>query len=315
MKSTAISTLPLVWDKQDSDIKSLPELLETKAEEIKQLLIDNGAILFKSFGIDDAEKLETCVEAFPGNSLDYVDGNSPRTKLHGKVYTSTEHPAEESISLHNELSYGSKWPSFIFFCCAIAATKGGSTTIADSRAILSDLSESTRNAFKEKGIAYIRNLHGGYGAGPSWQDTFETDQKSEIEEYCQANDISFSWDEDDNLRLIQNRKAIIQHPQSKEYVWFNQADQFHPSTNKEEVYEALMEIYEDDVKSMPQYATFSNGEEIPLEMLEEVRAVGEKNTIIFTWEKGDLMLVDNVLTAHGRTPFEGPRKILVSMCD
>jgi len=105
--------------------------------------------------------------------LDYVEGNSPRTKIHGKVYTSTEHPPEEFISLHNELSYGSKWPSYIFFCCAIPALSGGSTSVADSRTILAELSENTRNAFKEKGVEYIRNLHGGYGSGPSWQDTFK----------------------------------------------------------------------------------------------------------------------------------------------
>lgn len=311
MKS--IATLPLIWEKKSSEIKYLPKLLKTEATLIKKLLIENGAILFKSFEIDDAVKLEDCVNAFPGSSLDYVDGNSPRTKLHGKVYTSTEHPPEEFISLHNELSYGNQWPNYLFFCCAIAPLKGGSTIIADSRAILSDLSENTKKAFKEKGVEYIRNLHGGYGAGPSWQDTFETDQKEVVEDYCKTNDIIFTWDSDDGLRLTQKRKAVIQHPISNDEVWFNQADQFHPSTNSEEVYKALIEIYEDDPKSMPQYVTFCNGEEIPLMMLEEIRSVAKKNTIIFEWEQGDLMLVDNILTAHGRTPFEGPRKILVSM--
>lgn len=311
MKS--IATLPFIWDKSSSDITSLPELLQTKTLEIKNLLTENGAVLFKSFRIDDAIKLEECVNAFPGNSLDYVDGNSPRTKLQGKVYTSTEHPPEEFISLHNELSYGNRWPNYLFFCCAIAPLKGGSTVVADSRAILSGLSEDTKRAFKEKGIEYIRNLHGGYGAGPSWQNTFETDQKEVVENYCKTNDILFTWDSEDALRLTQKRKAIIQHPVSNEEVWFNQADQFHPSTNSREVYEALMAIYEDDPKSMPQYVTFCDGEEIPLTMFEEIRSVAEKNMVIFEWEQGDLMLVDNILTAHGRTPFEGPRKILVSM--
>jgi len=306
-------TLPFVWSQDSSEIKSLPELLKTEEKSIKQLLFANGAILFKSFGIDNALKLEESVNAFSGKSLDYVEGNSPRTKIHGKVYTSTEHPPEEFISLHNELSYGSKWPSYIFFCCAIPALSGGSTSVADSRTILAELSENTRNAFKEKGVEYIRNLHGGYGSGPSWQDTFETTEKSDVEKYCSENDIIFNWNDEGGLRLIQKRKAIIEHPVTNEEVWFNQADQFHPSTNKREVYEALVEIYEDDPKSMPQYATFCDGDEIPLEMLEEVRLVAEKNTVNFKWEKGDFMLVDNILTAHGRTPFEGPRKILVSM--
>ncbi|WP_103071073.1 TauD/TfdA family dioxygenase [Aquimarina sediminis] len=309
----SIATLPFIWDKSSSDITSLPELLQTKASEIKKILIENGAVLFKSFGIDDAVKLEECVNAFPGNSLDYVDGNSPRTKLHGKVYTSTEHPPEEFISLHNEMSYGNQWPSYLFFCCEIAPVKGGSTVVADSRAILSDLSEETKSAFKEKGVEYIRNLHGGYGAGPSWQDTFETNQKEVVENYCKTNDVLFAWDSEDGLRLTQKRKAVIQHPVSNEEVWFNQADQFHPSTNSKEVYEALMEIYGDDPMSMPQYVTFCDGEEIPLTMFEEIRSVAEKNMVTFKWEQGDMMLIDNILAAHGRTPFEGSRKILVSM--
>ncbi|WP_378186685.1 TauD/TfdA family dioxygenase [Aquimarina sp. W85] len=307
------ANLPFVWDKISSEIKSLPELLKTKPQIIKELLAVHGAILFKSFEIYDAEKLETCVNAFPGNSMDYVDGNSPRTKLQGKVYTSTEHPAEEFISLHNELSYGSQWPSFIFFCCETAPMKGGGTVVADSRAILFDLSENTKKVFKEKGVEYIRNLHSGFGAGPSWKDTFETSQKGEVENYCKVNDILYTWNDDDSLRLVQRRKAIIQHPITNEEVWFNQADQFHPSTNSTEVYEALMEIYEEDPTSMPQYATFCGGDEIPLEMLEEIRSVAKNNMVTFKWEKGDLMLVDNILTAHGRMPFEGPRKILVSM--
>ena len=31
------------------------------------------------------------------------------------------------------------------------------------------------------------------------------------------------------------------------------------------------------------------------------------------WQAGDLMLVDNVRTAHGRERFEGPREVLVAM--
>lgn len=306
------SDFPIIWEKEFSEVKRLPELFKTELVTLKKRLHKNGAILFKSFEIDDAIKLEACVNSFSKSSMDYVDGNSPRTKLHGKVYTSTEHPPEEFISLHNELSYGNKWPSYLFFCCALPALKGGSTVIADSRAILSDLSEGTRKIFREKGVRYIRNLHGGYGAGPSWQDTFETNDKKKIESYCKENDTDLIWNDDNELRLIQKRNAIIQHPVSGEEVWFNQADQFHPSTNSTDVYEALTQIYEDP-ESMPQYATFGDGEKIPLNMLDEIRSVSNDNMVVFKWEKGDLLIVDNLLTAHGRTPFEGPRKILVSM--
>ena len=173
--------------------------------------------------------------------------------------------------------------------------------------------DEVKMAFEQKGVQYIRNLHGGFGPGPSWQQTFETTDKSVIAEHCKENDILFQWDEDDNLRLIEKRKAIIEHPETGEKVWFNQADQFHPTTNTPEVYEALMEIYEDDPHEMPQYACFNDDSEIPMEMLDAIRKTTDENTVKFTWEKGDLLLLDNVLASHGRTPFSGPRKILVAM--
>ncbi|WP_103866070.1 TauD/TfdA family dioxygenase [Aquimarina sp. I32.4] len=304
---------PYIWSNDKSNTKFLPDFLKENYTDIKNKLLMHGAVLFKSFKVDDVDKLEECVSAFPGKPLDYVDGNSPRTKLKGKVYTSTEHPSDTFISLHNELSYSHIWPRHLFFCCQTPALIGGHTVIADSRKILNDLSYTIKTIFQEKGIQYIRNLHGGTGVGPSWQDTFETQNKQDIEAYCQTQNTLFEWTGDDNLKLIQQRSAIIKHPESNENVWFNQADQFHPSTNSPEVYEALMEIYEDDYHSMPQYVCFGDGSNIPIEMLEEIRKVTKENTVSFPWHQGDLMIVDNVLAAHGRTPFEGKRKILVSM--
>jgi len=33
------------------------------------------------------------------------------------------------------------------------------------------------------------------------------------------------------------------------------------------------------------------------------------------WRTGDVLLVDNVLLAHGRRPFTGDRRVLVAMSD
>ncbi len=46
-----------------------------------------------------------------------------------------------------------------------------------------------------------------------------------------------------------------------------------------------------------------------------INEVYEANTAREPWQAGDLMLVDNVRTAHGREHFEGPREVLVAMAD
>jgi alpha-ketoglutarate-dependent taurine dioxygenase len=233
--------------------------------------------------------------------LDYVDGNSPRTKKQAGIYTSTEYPEEHFISLHNELSYCRKWPSRLFFCCVTAPQTGGNTLIADCRRVLEALAPALVARFEERRVRYVRNLHGGYGFGPSWQQTFETTEMD-----CQ-------WLEDDLLRVTQTGPGVLTHPLTGQRVWFNQADQFHPSNHPPEYREALMEMVDGDVGALPTYACFADGSPIEDEDLDQVRACFREQTVYFPWCRGDLLMLDNVLTAHGRAPFSGPRKILVAM--
>ena len=41
----------------------------------------------------------------------------------------------------------------------------------------------------------------------------------------------------------------------------------------------------------------------------------ERHTVREPWRAGDLMLVDNVRTAHDREPFEPPRDVVVAMAE
>ncbi|MBJ9679623.1 TauD/TfdA family dioxygenase [Burkholderia gladioli] len=312
--------LPVLWEKDRCPLPSLdltsPALPADTLARFGEQLAETGAILLRGFEVASTEALARAVAALGGKPMPYVEGNSPRTKLDaGEVYTSTEHPPEAFISMHNELSYSASWPNRLYFCCVTPAASGGHTLLASSAAILAGLDAAVRDEFEARGVLYIRNLHGGRGMqlGPSWQDSFETTERAEVEAHCTRHRIEFDWRADGALRLLARRPASIRHPLTGQRVWFNQADQFHPSTNSADVHEALLEVFGDDPFAFPQHAAFGDGGPIPDATLAHIREVSERHTQRFDWQRGDCLVIDNLLVSHGRSPFTGQRKVLVAM--
>lgn len=296
-------------------LDALKEWKKENAEYLKEKLLIHGAVLIRNFGINTVLRFDEFLKLFKESVLlDYVGGNSPRTKLSKGIYTSTEYPPERFISLHNELSYSDQWPDHLFFCCETPPNEKGNTIIADSRKVLQRLSPEVIDMFEKKKVKYIRNLHGGNGIfGPSWQDTFETQDRDEVTEICKNRNVEFEWKNDGSLRTTEIGPGVVIHPVTKEKAWFNQADQFHPSNHSPQYYEALVEMCDGRLEDLPTHACFGDGSDIPDEALDNVRKSFNALSIYFPWQEGDVLIIDNVLMAHGRAPYSGPRKILVAM--
>lgn len=304
------------WEKRHTD-KDLESTLERERTKIDELLFKQGAILFRGFDINSPYRFREILNRLPGSyQLEYVGGNSPRTQIQPGIFTSTDYPAHYFISLHSELSYAPAWPKYIYFCCVVAPTEGGCTILADNRRLFQEIPEQLSSKFANKGVKYIRNLKNSNtgGLGKSWQETFETEDKEKVEAVCRRQAIDFHWKKDGSIKISERRTGVINHWQTGERVWFNQAEQFHPSTHPEEVYNALKAIYTDG-EDMPQYACFGDGTPITDEELSVIRHVAEKNTVPIKWEVGDLLVLDNELISHGRQSFRGDRYIIVGMSD
>jgi alpha-ketoglutarate-dependent taurine dioxygenase len=282
-------------------------------EFVERKLLEHGAILFRAFDLTRPSDFQRFVRGITPQLMNYVDGNSPRRKLSQGIYTSTEYPPEYFISLHNELSYSHKWPTKLFFFCMIEPTQGGETPIADGRKLIKMLDQDVVAEFKRKKVKYVRNLHGGTGIGPSWQETFETKDKREVERFCSRSMISFDWKPDGGLRLIQIGPGVMAHPKTGEWIWFNQATQFHPSTHPTQIYESLEALYGGNEQDLPQHACFGDDSVIDKSVLDHIREVSLRAAIIFPWQQRDILVIDNVLMSHGRMPFSGPRRILAAM--
>jgi alpha-ketoglutarate-dependent taurine dioxygenase len=303
----------------------LKALLARDADSFRARLLVDGALLFRGWSVRTAEELAS-LQVEMGTSMPYVGGDSPRTKLmkEADVYTSTEAPRSVDLPLHNELSYLDVQPSRVWFACATPAARGGATTIADGRAVIAATDADLRERFERLGVRYRLGFRGPgrplaaidrfAKANKSWMEAFETEDPRVVEERCRAMHAHFEWTEAGHLVIETQRPATTRHPITGEAAWFNQAHLFHFSDRfLGRARHALARGFFAATGLVPHDAHFGDGSPLTDEVIERVFDVLEAHAVPVAWETGDVLVIDNVLTMHGREAFRGDRRILVAM--
>jgi len=304
------SLLPLLIKPAVSELDVF-DWLANNRDWVTSQLLTHGAILFRDFALTTLEDFEKFIGTLSSELLDYSYRSTPRTHLSGKIYSSTEYPAHQSIPLHNELAYARSWPMKLAFFCVQKAAQRGETPIADSRRVYQRIPADIREEFARKGVMYVRNY--GDGLDLSWQDVFQTKKKSAVEDFCKRHEIAFTWHDGGCLTTKQVCQAVSTHPVTGDKVWFNQAHLFHVSSLAPEIRESLLSACSEE--DLPRNAFYGDGSTIDDSVLDEIRACYRQETIEFEWQNGDVLLLDNMLTAHGRNPYTGFRKIVVGMAE
>jgi alpha-ketoglutarate-dependent taurine dioxygenase len=278
---------------------------------IETQLLQQGGILFRNFQTNGIPEFQQFIQATSKELMQYTYCSSPRTQVQGDVYTSTEHPADQTICMHNEMSYFRDWPMKIWFYCTIPAAEGGQTPIADSREFTKRLNPTIQEEFKRKQVMYVRNFQEGIDI--PWQVAFHTRDKAEAEDYCRQAGIEFEWVKSNHLRTWQVCQSHAVHPQTGDEVWFNQADLFHVSRMEPETRKSLLSVFAE--ADLPRNTYYGDGSPIPDEVIAEIIATHQQEAVVFPWQAGDVVMLDNMLASHGRKPFVGPRKVVVGMAE
>ncbi|CUA96537.1 TauD/TfdA family dioxygenase [Thiomonas bhubaneswarensis] len=321
--------LPLVVSPVGNAPSSLEEVLTWAGScqhELGSLLDRHGALLFRGLPVTSADDFSRFVQVFDGQVLDYIGGAVPRTRINQVVFSSTELPSFRRIRMHNELAYQKNYPDLIFFYCHQAALKGGETPIVDSRQILKELDPKVREKFVRAGVKYVRTFQEKRAWRESlkkriplyqhlnWADAFQSTSRVDVENRCRERGLDFQWLPNGDLSVSNVLPATIHHPRTGEASWFNQAmlQHFNARSWDLPLYLFRSVLYPDRSR-LPYQAYYGDGSPISKEEIYHVIDVTYRNTVEFAWRSGDVMLVENRLVAHGRNPFQGPRKVYVAM--
>jgi amino acid adenylation domain-containing protein len=299
--------LPLLIQPNGAEL-DLVEWTRSSLPFIETKLLKHGAILFRGFKVSSPLEFERFASTICSDLLS-ENGEHPREEVSRNVYTPVFYPSEKKLLWHNENSFNASWPMKIWFFCARPAEQGGETPIVDSRKVFQHIDSSIRDQFMQKNVMYVRNY--GNGLGLNWQTVFRTASKQEVEDYCRRAAIEFEWKDGDCLRTRQVRPAIAKHPQTGERVWWNQATHWHPACLEQSVRDSLFELFREE--DLPRHCYYGDGSPIEDAVMAAICEAYQEAEISFPWQQGDVLMLDNMLTAHARNPFQGPRKIYVSM--
>jgi len=313
-----LTVRPLLPDARLPLLVSTPSLSRDLAQWVREnrafideKLLTHGAILFRGFPVFTVEAFEDFSAAISPQTLEYVYRSTPRTAVGKRVFTTTEYPAAEEIPLHNENAYQLTWPLKLAFCCITPATERGETPIADMRRVTAAVPTRTLERLATRNVLYVR--HYTPFVDIPWQTVFQTEDREVVKKFCHENALTCEWLDEDTLRTTQVCQGVAHHPITGERVLFNQAHLFHYSSLGPDTAHSLIETF--GAERLPRNSFYGDGTPLEQQDLDAVRSAFQREAVQFPWQRGDVLLLDNMQVAHGRRPFRGPRKVLASLLE
>ncbi|MFS4104799.1 TauD/TfdA family dioxygenase [Streptomyces sp. PD-S100-1] len=280
-------------------------------EAVRAQVAEHGALLVRGLGLREPDQVRAVFTALGGELMAEREAFAPRTSYGAGLYSSTAWPDNQPMCMHHELSYVQRVPGLMLFACLTAPDRGGATAVADAEEVLRALPTALTERFEREGWLLTRSYNDEIGA--SLSESFGTEDRETVENYCRAHAIDFEWQPDGSLRTRQRRGAVVRHPVTGRRCWFNQIAFLNEWTLAPEVREYLVDEYGPD--GLPFNTRYGDGGPIDEDVVRTLNATYEDHTRREPWQDGDLMLVDNIRSAHSREAFTGEREVLVAMAE
>ncbi|MEU3979408.1 TauD/TfdA family dioxygenase [Streptomyces sp. NPDC026672] len=280
-------------------------------EALRAQVAEHGALLVRGLGLRDPGQVAAVLAALTDGLMTEREAFATRESHGPGVYSSSAWPDNQPMCMHHELSYALDVPGLMLFACLTAPGEGGATAVADAEQVLAALPTALTERFEQEGWLLTRSYNDEIGA--TLEESFGTDDRAAVDAYCRAHAIDAEWRPDGSLRTRQRRGAVVRHPVTGRRCWFNQIAFLNEWTLTPEVREYLVDVY--GPEGLPFNTFFGDGTPIGEDVVQLLNTTYEKHTRREPWHSGDLLLVDNIRTAHSREPFTGDRRVLVGMAE
>jgi alpha-ketoglutarate-dependent taurine dioxygenase len=285
--------------------------VEQHRDRLHTPVLEHGAVRVCGLALRDPGQVESVFRRLGGALMTEREGFGTRRVYEPGVYASTIWPPSRLMGMHHELSYRSEVPGLLLLACLTAPDTGGATGLADASAVLAALPADLVARFERDGWLLTRTYHGDVGR--SLAEAFGTEDRAAVESYCRANRIEYEWRSGGELRTRQRRPAVLRHPVTGRRCWFNQVAFLSEWAMDADVRDYLVAAYGAD--GLPFSTRFGNGDPIGPDVVKLLDDTYDAHAVREPWQSGDLLLVDNIRTAHSREPYEGSREILVGMAE
>lgn len=289
--------------------ETLPAFIKSHKRGITRQVDTVGAVLFRGFNIDSAEKLDEVVVAYgePGFTYENSLSNAVRINLTPRVFTANEAPPDVTIFMHHEMAQTPIYPSKLFFGCLLAPESGGATPICRSDWVLDRLKTEQPElvkAFRDKGVIYTNIMPAEpdpkSGQGRSWKDTLSVTTKKSAEARLKELGYDWKWQADNALKVTTPRLEAIREIGNGDESFFNQLI-------------AAFRGWKDERNDPRKSVRHGDGTDIDVEALNRAIEIADELTYDLNWEAGDVVLIDNFRVMHGRKPYTGQRKVVASL--
>ena len=259
----------------EPDVKALTSV---STEELYGDLAHGGVVIYRDFS-DTLQDFN-----------DFVSAHSSRVTFDPARTTSTANTAEiiaglHEMGLHRENGNLPFNPDIQWFFCLEAASVGSETTMCDGQKVLFDLSSKTRKLFENTPIKYSRRI--------PWNNV---KRFLSVELERPLEDIT-----DEHLELVNQKVTGQTYRRIDQNLIHSQLIISAVETSCFGGKQAFCNsMLGPSVNYEPPRITWENGDDISLDIWDELKDVTARNTYSHFWKKGDIVVIDNTRVMHGR---------------